>query len=128
MIGRKDRSSFSAEYSASPIFQDGVLRGAVVTFADITARRQQERRMLVQHDVSRVMAEAASLEEALPRILQAVGDNLGWQVGVLWGVNTRRAVLRPQAVWSAESVDLGAFESVTREMTLPVCGWTLSPS
>ena len=48
----------------------------------------------MQHDVSRVMAEAASLDEALPRILQAIGENLGWQVGVLWSVNRRRAVLR----------------------------------
>ena len=72
-----------------------------MTFSDITARRQQERRILVQHDVSRVMAEAASLQEATPKILQAIGENLGWQVGVLWTVNRRRAVLRAIAVWSA---------------------------
>ena len=97
----------------------GVLRGAVVTFVDITARRQQERRILVQHDVSRVMAEAASLAEAMPKILQAIGENLGWEVGVLWAVNRRRAVLRAQAIWHAASIDADDFESVTREMTLP---------
>src|SRR3954466_5413750 len=68
VLWRKDGTPFPAEYSASPIMQAGVLRGAVVTFVDITPRRQQERRILVQHDVSRVMADASSLPEAIPRI------------------------------------------------------------
>ena len=103
--GARTAHRFPAEYSGVADRADrGVLRGAVVTFVDITARRQQERRMLVQHDVSRVMAEAESLQEALPRILQAIGENLGWQAGVLWSVNRRRAVLRAQAVWHANPV------------------------
>jgi PAS domain S-box-containing protein len=119
VLWRKDGTSFAAEYSSSPIRDRGLVRGAVVTFVDITARKQQERRILVQHDVSRVMAEAASLPDAMPKILQAIGENLGWQVGVLWAVNRLRAVLRPMAIWNAASLDIGEFETVTREMTLP---------
>ncbi len=119
VVWRKDGTPFPAEYSSSPILEGGVMRGAVVTFIDITARRLQERRILVQHDVSRVMAEATSLDEAMPKILQAIGDNLGWQAGVLWTVNRRRAVLRAAAIWRAETVELGDFEAATREMTLP---------
>jgi PAS domain S-box-containing protein len=119
LMFRKDGSSFPAEYSASPIISQGVRRGAVVTFMDITPRRQQERSILVQHDVSRVMAEAASLADATPKILQAIGENLGWQVGVLWAMNRRRAVLRAKAIWQAEGVDGGDFETVTQDLTLP---------
>jgi PAS domain S-box-containing protein len=119
LMFRKDGSSFPAEYSASPIVSEGIRRGAVVTFVDITARRQQERHILVQHDVSRVMAEAATLAEAMPKILQAIGENLGWQVGVLWAMNRRRAVLRAKAIWHADGVEAGDFEAVTRELTLP---------
>ena len=118
VLWRKDGTSFAAEYSGSPILDRGVLRGAVVTFVDITARRQQERRVLVQHDVSRVMAEAESLHVAAPKILQAIGENLGWQAGVLWSINRRRAVLRAQAVWHSAPVS-NDFEAVTCEMTLP---------
>ncbi|HEY1340881.1 MAG TPA: PAS domain S-box protein, partial [Bryobacteraceae bacterium] len=118
VLWRKDGTFFPAEYSASPIFQSGVLRGAVVTFLDITARRQQERRILVQHDVSRVMAEATTLAEAMPKILQAIGENLGWELGVLWSVNRRRAVLRAKAFWRA-SGNGDEFQAVTRELTLP---------
>src|SRR3954449_4941508 len=64
VLWRKDGSHFPVEYSSSPIIAAGVLRGAVVTFTDITARRQQERRIRVQHDVSRVMAEAPTLQDA----------------------------------------------------------------
>lgn len=42
VLWRKDGTSFAAEYSSSPIVENGVTSGAVVTFADITARRAAE--------------------------------------------------------------------------------------
>ncbi len=116
---RKDGSSFPVEVTSSPIVQNGERRGAVVTFSDITHRKQQEVRMLAQYDVSRALAEAASLAEGLPKILQAIGSRLAWQMGAVWLINKRRAVLRAAAVWRAEEGTAAEFESVTREMTLP---------
>ena len=37
---RKDGSSFAVEYSSHPILEDGKVLGAVISFVDITARRQ----------------------------------------------------------------------------------------
>src|SRR6476469_8892237 len=111
VLWRKDSTHFPVEYSTSPIMAAGVLRGAVITFVDITARRQQERRILVQHDVSLVMAEGSSLQEATPKILQAIGENLGWQVGVLWKVNRWWVVLRAATLWHTESAEVGDFET-----------------
>ncbi len=119
VLWRKDGTSFAAEYSASPILQAGSIRGAVITFTDITTRKQQERRIRVQHDVSRVMAEAASLEDASPRILAAICEDLGWELAVMWRVDRRRAVLRARSIFSAAQWDSSDFEQVTREMTLP---------
>ena len=119
VMWRKDGTCFPAEYSVSPVVQAGTLRGAVVTFQDITERKRQERRILVQHDVSRVMAEAESLEEAIPGILRAIGESLPSDLGVLWIVDRRRAVLRARAVWHREPPDDNDFENVTREMRLP---------
>jgi PAS domain S-box-containing protein len=118
VLWRKDGTPFPAEYSASPILQAGVRRGAVVTFTDITARRQQERRILVQHDVSRVMAEAESLGEAMPRILQAIGENLGWPAGALWAVNRRGGALQLKTVWPPEGAD-----AIPRGVALPGRVW-----
>ncbi len=118
VLWRKNGTSFPVEYSASPVVQDGKRRGAVVTFTDITQRKQQELRLLVQYDVSRALAEAATIAEGLPKILQAIGTRLGWQMGVVWLINKRRAVLRAEAVWTTSST-VAEFEAVTREMTLP---------
>ncbi|MBC8288155.1 MAG: PAS domain S-box protein [Nitrospinae bacterium] len=40
---RKDGTSFPAEYISSPLYEDGVLVGAVVTFKDISAQKHIER-------------------------------------------------------------------------------------
>ena len=42
---RMDGSVFPVEYSSFPIFEDGVVRGAVVTFADITERREIQEKL-----------------------------------------------------------------------------------
>ncbi len=119
VLWRKNGTAFPAEYSASPIMQAGSIRGAVVTFTDITTRKQQERRIRVQHDVSRVMAEASSLDEASPRILAAICEDLGWELAVMWRVDRRRAVLRARSVLGTGEFDASDFEQVTREMILP---------
>jgi PAS domain S-box-containing protein len=119
VLWRKDHSSFHAEFTASPIVQNGERRGVVVTFSDISQRRQQELRMLAQYDVSRTLAESTSLAEGLPKILQAIGARLGWQMGAIWLINKRRAVLRAAAIWCAPELEASEFETVTREMTLP---------
>ncbi len=42
---RLDGSVFPVEYSSFPIFEDGIVRGAVVTFADITERREIQEKL-----------------------------------------------------------------------------------
>jgi PAS domain S-box-containing protein len=44
---RKDGSKFLAEFSCVPIIEDGVITGAVSTFADITERKQAEEKLQV---------------------------------------------------------------------------------
>lgn len=42
VLWRADGSSFPAEYSSHPVLEDGQVRGAVVSFIDISARKQAE--------------------------------------------------------------------------------------
>ena len=42
VIWRADGTSFPAEYSSYPVLEDGQVRGAVVTFVDISARKRAE--------------------------------------------------------------------------------------
>jgi diguanylate cyclase (GGDEF)-like protein/PAS domain S-box-containing protein len=52
ILWRKDGSSFPVEYSSMPITKDGKVMGAVVTFKDITDRKQAEEkiRQMAYHD------------------------------------------------------------------------------
>ena len=43
---RKDGTNFPVEYTSTPIIEDGKISGAVVTFRDITKRRQAEKALL----------------------------------------------------------------------------------
>src|SRR4029077_16311573 len=64
--------------------QSGELVEVVGTQTDVTERKRSEERLRVQHTVAQILAEAATIEEATPRILLAIGESLGWDVGLLW--------------------------------------------
>ena len=71
----------------------------------------------MQHRVARTLAEAATIEEATPRILRAMGECLGWDVGVLWRVDREVEALRCVELWHNASIEVPGFERVSREFT-----------
>ena len=87
------------------------------TVQDITERKQAERRLVAQHTVTQILAQAATLQEATPKILQAVCECLVWDVGALWSVDREAGVLRCVEVWHKESVEVPEFEATSREST-----------
>jgi PAS domain S-box-containing protein len=81
---RKDGSRFPVEASAYPIRDGDSVIGGVVTFHDVSERRMAERQLTAQYQTARVLAEAESVREALPRVLELCCDQLGWQMGLVW--------------------------------------------
>ena len=67
---RKDASAFAVEYSSYPIVEGGMVQGAVVTFVDISARRQAEDALRQAHAVleQRVSERTHALSEALQQL------------------------------------------------------------
>ena len=90
------------------------LVGAVT---DITERKQAERRLRAQYTVTQLLAEAATLEEVTPKILQTVCEFLLWDLGALWSIDREAGVLRCVEVWHKESVKTPQFEAISREST-----------
>ncbi len=82
------------------LLREGVPR-LIVVARDISERKNAERRLRAQFDVTRILEEAATLEEASPEILRAVCENLGWVVGGLWEVDRRARELRCVRMWHA---------------------------
>src|SRR6185436_12362707 len=66
---------------------------------DITERWKGEQRQKVHHEVTQILAEAATLEEAVPRIFRSVGEHLDWQVGFLWRLDPVANELRVAHDW-----------------------------
>ncbi len=113
---RKDGAEFPAEASISKLDLGGELVFTVI-LRDITERKRAEQRLVAQHTVTQVLAEAATLEEATPKILQAVCECLVWDLGELWRTDRAAGVLRCVEVWHKESLEASQFVATSRERT-----------
>jgi len=81
----------------------------------ISDRRRAEQRLQVQDAVSRVLAEATTIEDATPGIFQALCEIGGWEMGAIWEVDRTANSLRCLEVWNVPSLAASDFEKVTRE-------------
>lgn len=70
---------------------------------DITRRKQDERRLRVQHLITEILAVASSLDQAAPKLLWAIATNLGWQFAAFWSVQPPQNELHSIAKWRDES-------------------------
>jgi PAS domain S-box-containing protein len=87
------------------------------TSIDITERKNAERRMMLEQAVARVLADSATMHEAAPRVLQAVGGRLGWDIGAFWTVDSSTNLLRCIEVWHSPHVNVSAFVQASRDHT-----------
>ena len=82
----------------------------------VVAITSAEQRLAAQYAVSRVLVEATSVEEAAPRLLDAIGAGLGWAVGAFWSVDAPAALLRCLATWRLPTV-ASTFDTDSASMT-----------
>ncbi len=94
---------------------------------DITAKKRRQRRKSAQYTITNILSESITVKQAMPQILQAICESLGWDLGELWApsqyltVNYKSAqnpVLRCVEMWSSRRVDVRDFEAITWLTTL----------
>ncbi|MBI1894466.1 MAG: PAS domain S-box protein [Candidatus Rokubacteria bacterium] len=113
---RKDGSEFPVEVSLSYAkSEEGLVAMAFIT--DITQRKQAERRLQAQFAVTEALAGSATLADAIPGILRALCECLGWELGELWSLDLESGVLRWTGSWYTPGLDASGFESLSRDMT-----------
>lgn len=84
----------------------------VISFVlDLTQLKRAEQRLSIQFAVTRALAEAETLDIAVLKVLQALCESLGWQLGIIWQVDTQAAHLRCVKSWSDPHLDLRGFEA-----------------
>ena len=93
---------------------------------DITERLRTEKRKAAQYGIARSLSESATLSAAAPKILSALCEHLGWDVGQLWIPNQQAIppasagescpipiVLRCAQLWVKPSISIPEFASIT---------------
>jgi PAS domain S-box-containing protein len=101
---------------------------------DITDRRRAERRLASQYAVTRVLAEATTMEEAVLKIIQAIGERLEWDLGLFWRADKATKMLRCLDQWKAPSMQADSFTQDTWQLVfargegLPGRIWTSGKS
>ena len=86
--------------------QTALLRG---TFMDINERKQLEHRQALEHNVTRVMAESETIDDAMPKIIKMVCETFGWDCGAYWRWDKRERLLRCSDTWSIDSIEVRKF-------------------
>src|SRR6185436_8779718 len=127
LLQRHDGTTFEGSVTTSPILDsEGRQIGVVGLSRDITAYKQAERRREAQYEVTRALAESATIAEAVPHVLAAVGHELDCGIGVLWMVDFDAEVLRAVEVWRESPDRFRVFEDLSRRMVFPrgleLCG------
>jgi len=86
---REDGSSFPVEYSSYPVFDQGQVRGAVVTFVDITERKRAEDAL--HQAKNELEVRVAERTHALETALQQLRELAAWSETVREEERTRIA-------------------------------------
>jgi PAS domain S-box-containing protein len=82
--------------------------------AAMSERDTADRHRAAAHAVTRVLAEATSLEEASERIVRTVCETLQWDAGAVWNLDQESHLLRCVTVWHQPILKIPEFEAVTR--------------
>ena len=112
---RRDGREFPVEVAITPAWCGGECTFTAF-IRDVTQRRHAEQRRNMLLEMTRVLAEAPTIEIAVPRILQAICEGMDWQVGLAWDVDEGASVLRCSEAWHTLPA-LDSFVHDTREGT-----------
>ena len=77
-------------------------------------RRRADQRLACQLATTRVLAEAPTLSEALPRLLRAIGEGLGWDYAASWWIDPSSHQLTCGERWHRPSASFATFDERTR--------------
>lgn len=81
--------------------------GTVGTSHDITERKRLAQRREMEHAIAGVLADATTVENALPKVIRTICEGLDWDCGFHWSWDKHAELLRCQEHWyrPAEAMD-----------------------
>jgi PAS domain S-box-containing protein len=111
---RKGGSLLPVRVNGAPLFVDGRVSGAVVTFEDISDLKEAEKRSNTHLAATRAFAQLESIEQAASKVLEAICQNLSWDIGAYWIRSESGEKLDLLQIWHQPTIDFGEFEELYR--------------
>jgi PAS domain S-box-containing protein len=112
----RDGHPFPIELTVSPI-QSGTTWIFSAFIRDLSERTLRERRLTAQHAVTRLLAGAETVPDAIAEVLRCLCESLDWDVGELWQMDGATGVLRRTGSWHVLSPQLAQFARVSSDIT-----------
>ena len=81
---------------------------------DLTARRESQRGLSVQHLVSKIIAESKSAPDTLRVVLAEVGQTLRWSYATYWELDRGAGALKPVHSWMSSDRSFAEFDRKTK--------------
>jgi PAS domain S-box-containing protein len=107
-----DGSRVEVEASLSCRRDEGRAVSVRCIFRDVTQQNRRERRLGMQLEVSQIVGESISQDEALPKVLGVLCTTLGYDLANLWVVDEEQQHIRFYCSWAAPG---RAYEQFQRE-------------
>jgi len=88
--------------------------GFITLATDITERKRAERRLQMEHTVTRILEESRSVEDALPRLLHTIAEAGGWAYSARWELDKPANLLRCMETWCVDAPEVREFMAFSR--------------
>ena len=110
-FSRRDGTSLPVDFVSTPIIEGGQIKGAVISFRDVTTRRNAAERLRrigelqTLQEINRVILESLDVNLMMERILDKVFAIGGFDVGMICFVTVDRTTLEPVAHRGFRSIE-----------------------
>ena len=109
--GRNYWASVEVQPVCSP---SGRITHRIALIGDVTERRRAEGRLAAQHAAMKVLDEAATLADAIPGLLAAIGRDLEIDVAEYWAIDADAGLLQSTQCWTSSGRMDEAFSDPSR--------------
>jgi diguanylate cyclase (GGDEF)-like protein/PAS domain S-box-containing protein len=106
-------------YKATFSGADGEIAGLIGTIVDITERKQAERRLTLEHAVTRMLSEADRSSGIMSMIIQIIGEAFGCACGAYWVEDVQEQEMVCAESWSVQSAEIMEFAERNRQIRYP---------
>jgi PAS domain S-box-containing protein len=113
---RRNGEFIPVELTVIPILVDGQ-RLFYSFLRDISARQAAQRRLDSQFAISNLLASAETVDEAISKTLEEIGQAFGWEIGNYWQVDADDKYLDIRASWAVSDANhIQKFAELSRSI------------